>query len=66
MPTTDDDLEAIRRLAVDAKEHEAKKRQQLVVLIVGFLCWMFGAQLTTPARSEMLLLAFNNDTAAAA
>jgi uncharacterized membrane protein len=66
VPTTIDDLAAIQRLALDAKEQEAKKRRQMAVLIGGFLCWMFGAQLTTPARSEMLLLAFNNDTASAA
>lgn len=48
------------------RDSEANKHRQMVVLIGGFLCWMFGAQLTTPARSEMILLAFNHDTAAAA
>ena len=45
-----------------ADEHGRK----MAVLIAGFVCWMFGSQLTTPARSEMLLQIFHGDTVAAA
>jgi MFS family permease len=62
VPTTDDDVQAIKALAQAERDKERANARQMVILIGGFLCWMFGAQLTTPARSEMLLLAFNNDT----
>lgn len=66
VPITDKDMAAVRALAEEDVAQEAHKRRQMLVLLGGFLCWMFGAQLTTPSRSEMLLLAFKNDTAAAA
>ena len=38
----------------------------MAVLIAGFTCWMFGAQLTAPGKTEMVLRLFKDDTAAAA
>ena len=38
----------------------------MAVLLAGFIFWMFGSQLTQPAKTEMILRLFKNDTAAAA
>jgi hypothetical protein len=66
--------EAVESTETPAAEAEPRRSSQqqdrqndrtMLVLTGGFLLWMFGAQLTGPGKTEMVLRMFNNDTIAA-